>query len=242
MQDESTADMIFDVATLVSYASTLVHAPPRRSRAHGLAGRQRHAPPQVPHRRRRHGGGHHRPRPQRNRCVRGGQPAREGGPRHRRGPWDRPRVRRASGPGRLPGPHRRPRRRRGGRRRIDGAQALEVDLADAPQTRELAASILADPGRCDVLVNNAAHLGRHAFEELDLDTWRRFHAVNVEAPFLLCSALVPAMAQRGGGRVVNIVSNTVWAPPPPACAPTSPPRARCWASPARWRWSSAAAG
>jgi NAD(P)-dependent dehydrogenase (short-subunit alcohol dehydrogenase family) len=65
-----------------------------------------------------------------------------------------------------------------------------------------------------VLINNAAHLGRHAFEELDLDTWRRFHAVNVEAPFLLCHGLVPAMAQRGSGRVVNIVSNTVWAPPP----------------------------
>jgi NAD(P)-dependent dehydrogenase (short-subunit alcohol dehydrogenase family) len=97
---------------------------------------------------------------------------------------------------------------------IDGAQGHTVDLADSEQTRALAAAILADPGRCDVLINNAAHLGRHAFEELDLDLWRRFHAVNVEAPFLLCSALVPAMAQRGGGRVVNIVSNTVWAPPP----------------------------
>ncbi len=62
-----------------------------------------------------------------------------------------------------------------------------VDLADADQTRALAATVLADHGRCDVLVNNAAHLGRHAFEELDLDIWRRFHAVNVEAPFLLCS-------------------------------------------------------
>jgi NAD(P)-dependent dehydrogenase (short-subunit alcohol dehydrogenase family) len=97
---------------------------------------------------------------------------------------------------------------------IDGAVAHEVDLADAAQTRELAAGVLAGQGRCDVLVNNAAHLGRHTFEELDLDTWRRFHAVNVEAPFLLCQALVPAMAQRGGGRVVKIVSNTVWAPPP----------------------------
>jgi NAD(P)-dependent dehydrogenase (short-subunit alcohol dehydrogenase family) len=97
---------------------------------------------------------------------------------------------------------------------IEGAQPHTVDLADAAQTRALAAAVLVDPGRCDVLVNNAAHLGRHVFEELDLDIWRRFHAVNVEAPFLLCSTLVPAMAQRGGGRVVNIVSNTVWAPPP----------------------------
>ncbi|HEX3688255.1 MAG TPA: SDR family oxidoreductase [Solirubrobacteraceae bacterium] len=96
---------------------------------------------------------------------------------------------------------------------IDGAQGLTVDLADPFQTQQMAASVLAEPGRCDVLVNNAAHLGRHPFEELDLDIWRQFHAVNVEAPFLLCLALVPAMALRGGGRVVNIVSNTVWAPP-----------------------------
>jgi NAD(P)-dependent dehydrogenase (short-subunit alcohol dehydrogenase family) len=97
---------------------------------------------------------------------------------------------------------------------IEGeAHAEEVDLADADQTRQLAARVLDRHGRCDVLVNNAAQLGRHELAELDLATWRRFQAVNLEAPFLLCAGLVPAMAQRGGGRVVNIVSNTVWAPP-----------------------------
>jgi NAD(P)-dependent dehydrogenase (short-subunit alcohol dehydrogenase family) len=88
-----------------------------------------------------------------------------------------------------------------------------VDLADAEEVRALAARVLERHGRCDVLVNNAAQLGLHAFEELDLDTWRRFHAVNVEAPFLLCSALVPAMTAAGDGRIVNVVSNAVWAPP-----------------------------
>ena len=149
---------------------------------------------------------------ERNRCVsEGGR--REGGSGYRGCPRNRASVRRAAGPGWVPGAHRRSARRREAAAGIDGAQALEVDLSDAAQTRGLAAGVLADPGRCDVLVNNAAHLGRHAFEDLDLDIWRRFQAVNVEAPFLLCSSLVPAMAQRGGGRVVNIVSNTVWAPP-----------------------------
>jgi NAD(P)-dependent dehydrogenase (short-subunit alcohol dehydrogenase family) len=99
---------------------------------------------------------------------------------------------------------------------IDGdAHAEEVDLADADQTVALAQRVLDRHGRCDVLVNNAAQLGRHELAELDLETWRHFEAVNLEAPFLLCGALVPAMAQRGEGRVVNIVSNTVWAPPGP---------------------------
>ncbi|HEX4010241.1 MAG TPA: SDR family oxidoreductase [Solirubrobacteraceae bacterium] len=97
---------------------------------------------------------------------------------------------------------------------IANAHAEVVDLADAGQTRALAGRVLATFGRCDVLVNNAAQLGRYELEELDLDTWRRFIAVNVDAAFLLCAELVPVMARQGGGRVVNIVSNTVWSPPP----------------------------
>jgi NAD(P)-dependent dehydrogenase (short-subunit alcohol dehydrogenase family) len=89
-----------------------------------------------------------------------------------------------------------------------------VDLADSSQVRSLARRVLEQHGRCDVLVNNAAHLGLHDFADLDLGTWRAFQAVNVEAPFLLCHKLVPAMAEAGWGRIVNIASNTVWAPPP----------------------------
>ena len=98
---------------------------------------------------------------------------------------------------------------------IDGARAYTADLAEADQTLALADTILADHGRCDVLVNNAAQLGLHTLEQLDLDIWRRFERVNIEAPFLLCSRLLPAMAANGGGRVINIVSNTVWSPPAP---------------------------
>ncbi|HVW17712.1 MAG TPA: SDR family oxidoreductase [Solirubrobacteraceae bacterium] len=90
-----------------------------------------------------------------------------------------------------------------------------ADLGDAEQVRALAERVLARHGRVDVLVNNAAQLGGALLAELELESWRRFHAVNVEAPMLLCQALVPAMAAAGRGRVVNIVSNTVWEPPGP---------------------------
>jgi NAD(P)-dependent dehydrogenase (short-subunit alcohol dehydrogenase family) len=97
--------------------------------------------------------------------------------------------------------------------RLPGADET-VDLADSSQVRSLARRVLERHGRCDVLVNNAGHLGLHDFADLDLGTWRAFQAVNVEAPFLLCHKLVPAMAEAGWGRIVNIASNTVWAPPP----------------------------
>jgi NAD(P)-dependent dehydrogenase (short-subunit alcohol dehydrogenase family) len=98
---------------------------------------------------------------------------------------------------------------------IDGAHGYAVDLAEADQTVALAERVLKEHGRCDVLINNAAQLGMHTLEQLDLETFRRFERVNIEAPLLLCSRLLPAMAANGGGRVINIVSNTVWSPPGP---------------------------
>jgi NAD(P)-dependent dehydrogenase (short-subunit alcohol dehydrogenase family) len=51
------------------------------------------------------------------------------------------------------------------------------------------------------------------FAEVDLDTWRRIQAVNVEAAFQLGAAFVPRMTERGFGRIVNVASNTMWKPP-----------------------------
>lgn len=96
---------------------------------------------------------------------------------------------------------------------IGGAHGYASDLSEAAQTLALAERVLAEHGRCDVLVNNAAELGIYTLEQLDLEIFRRFERVNIEAPLLLCSRLLPAMAAAGGGRVINIVSNTVWSPP-----------------------------
>lgn len=102
---------------------------------------------------------------------------------------------------------------------IDDAQPYAVDLSDPEQTLALAQRVLEDHGRCDVLVNNAAHLGMHTLDQLDLELWRTFERVNIEAPFLLCSRIIPAMAAAGGGHVINIVSNTFWEPPGPGMVP-----------------------
>ena len=37
------------------------------------------------------------------------------------------------------------------------------------------------------------------FAEVDLDTWRRIQAVNVEAAFQLCAAFAPGTTERGFG-------------------------------------------
>ncbi|PNE43059.1 short-chain dehydrogenase [Streptomyces noursei] len=91
-------------------------------------------------------------------------------------------------------------RDRGGR-----ADFVAADLREAESVRRLAreAATLGG-GRVDILVNNA---GSYPFgpteqtQDRDLDA---VYALNVKAPFHLVAALAPAMAERGGGAIVNL--------------------------------------
>lgn len=94
------------------------------------------------------------------------------------------------------------------------AYAEAFDLADADAVRRFAANVLEHFGRCDILVNNAAYMPLVPFAELTLDEFRRFEAVNVEAPLLLAQCLAPDMARRGYGRIVQIASSTIGSPMP----------------------------
>jgi NAD(P)-dependent dehydrogenase (short-subunit alcohol dehydrogenase family) len=39
---------------------------------------------------------------------------------------------------------------------------------------------------------------------------REMLTINLEAPFLLCRAMVPSMRERGWGRIVNISTGALW--------------------------------
>lgn len=96
---------------------------------------------------------------------------------------------------------------------LDQAADPPVDLAHADEVREAAADVLHRYGRCDVLVHAAAAFDRADLAALDLPAWRRVQAVNVEAALLLAQAFVPGMAARRFGRIIFVVSDTVWSPP-----------------------------
>ena len=60
-------------------------------------------------------------------------------------------------------------------------------------------------------MNNAglyASLEMRPFDQIPLDEWRQVMDVNVASMFLTCRAVLPAMRERGGGRIVNISSGT----------------------------------
>jgi NAD(P)-dependent dehydrogenase (short-subunit alcohol dehydrogenase family) len=92
-----------------------------------------------------------------------------------------------------------------------GSRAVSVvgDIADPETANEVAGVVEKEFGRCDILVNNAGIYPMAPFEDLDFTFWRRMFAVNLDAMFLFCSALIPGMRSRGWGRVVNMTSNTV---------------------------------
>jgi 3-oxoacyl-[acyl-carrier protein] reductase len=96
---------------------------------------------------------------------------------------------------------------------LDRAGDPPVDLAERGAVQAAAADLIHRHGRCDVLVHAAAAFDRAGLSELTPEGWRKMQAVNVESALWLAQALTPGMAQRGFGRIVFIVSDTVWEPP-----------------------------
>ena len=96
---------------------------------------------------------------------------------------------------------------------LDRAGDPPVDLAERGAVQAAAADLIHRHGRCDVLVHAAAAFDRAGLSELTPEGWRKMQAVNVESALWLAQAFVPGMAERGFGRIVFIVSDTVWEPP-----------------------------
>jgi NAD(P)-dependent dehydrogenase (short-subunit alcohol dehydrogenase family) len=97
---------------------------------------------------------------------------------------------------------------------LDRESEYAVDLSDEQAVRGAARKVLADHGRCDVIVHAAASFELATLAGLSADVLRRVMAVNVESPLWLLQELSPGMSERGHGRVVFIVSDTFFNPPP----------------------------
>src|ERR1700733_8559839 len=87
----------------------------------------------------------------------------------------------------------------------DGAALTAAALTDPSAVNDLFAAV----GPVDILVNTAGgvagQVGR-ALEEVSADAWQAVVDANLTTMFLYTRAAVPAMKQRGWGRIINISS------------------------------------
>ena len=92
------------------------------------------------------------------------------------------------------------------------ALALRVDVGDPASVDEMVAQVLAQFGRIDVLLNNAAifaTLKKRPFYEIPLDEWNDVVRINLTGTYLSIRSVVPAMRKAKWGRIITISSNSV---------------------------------
>jgi 3-oxoacyl-[acyl-carrier protein] reductase len=88
------------------------------------------------------------------------------------------------------------------------ARWLALDLTRPDAGERAVAACSEHFGRVDVLVNNAGMSSVRAIEDLDDAEWRAQWEIHVMAPMRLMRAAIPAMRERGWGRVVNVSSSS----------------------------------
>jgi len=89
-----------------------------------------------------------------------------------------------------------------------GAYALELDVTREEQWRAVAAKTQ-EFGGVDIVVNNAGYFPNRSIDELDLATWRKTIATNLDSHFLSAKVFLPRMREKKWGRFVGISSNMV---------------------------------
>lgn len=87
--------------------------------------------------------------------------------------------------------------------------AAHLDVTDFKTAEAMGEATLAEYGRIDGLLNNAALYGGlrgGRFEKIAEEQWDAAMAVNVKGIWNCCRAVVGAMREAGGGSIVNISS------------------------------------
>lgn len=87
-----------------------------------------------------------------------------------------------------------------------GCRTLALDVTDEQSMERAVRSIEAEYGSVNVLVNNAGYGQQGAIEETSIERFRRQFETNVFGAVRMCQLVLPAMRERGRGRIVMVSS------------------------------------
>ncbi len=88
----------------------------------------------------------------------------------------------------------------------EGCAVVAADVADRAGISALCDAISTPFGAPDILVHAAGVNTREVADDVTPEGWDQTLALNLSAPFFLSQAFVPAMRQKGWGRIVNFAS------------------------------------
>lgn len=84
-----------------------------------------------------------------------------------------------------------------------------LDVTDIPTYQAYIEGLQGTLGGVDILINNVANDQRHSPLEVTVEAWRDCMAVNLDATFFACQAVIPQMKEKRRGNIINLSSINV---------------------------------
>ena len=86
------------------------------------------------------------------------------------------------------------------------AHGYVCDVTDEDAVTAFIAKVEKEVGVVDILVNNAGIIKRIPMCEMSAADFRKVIDVDLNAPFIMAKAVIPAMIKKGHGKIINICS------------------------------------
>ena len=86
------------------------------------------------------------------------------------------------------------------------ARGYLCDVTKEDEVKAMVADIQSTLGSVDILVNNAGIIRRIPMHEMSVDEFREVVDIDLNAPFIVAKAVIPAMMKKRSGKIINICS------------------------------------
>ncbi|MDP6043101.1 MAG: SDR family NAD(P)-dependent oxidoreductase [Dehalococcoidales bacterium] len=83
---------------------------------------------------------------------------------------------------------------------------IPASIAEEAEVKAMVDRIVKEWGGIDILVNNTGATSALLIEDMEKAEWDRVLSINLDGAFNCCQAVIPSLKQRGGGRIINIIS------------------------------------